>query len=1134
MVGRSVNVGRASLQRLFLFILLAGAGSARLFGQASDAQITGVVKDSSGAVVPGAALVATNIEKNTTFSTTSNAEGIYRFPALQPASYRITCTLTGFKQFEQGPMTLQVAQILELNIELVPGQVSEQTTVSAAPPALETETATLGQVVTTRSIENLPLNIRDPLALVALTPGVILGPNFGNGGGNDVGRNFFKSDFNVGGGRSGSQEILIDGAPDTTPDINRGVIDPPVDSVQEFKVQAQSFDAQFGRTSGGVVNVVTKSGTSQYHGVAYDFERHSVLDANNFFNNRSGRGLPSFQRHQFGGNVGGPVIKGKWFAFGDYEGLRQGYPQTSLGTVPSALQRNGDFSQTTTSTGALITIYDPSSLVNLSNGTKQRTPFSGNAIPTSRISPVAAAVLGYYPLANLPGDPGTGQNNYFYSANSTLDSNKYDIRNDVNFSDNTRMFVRFSRQVDVRQVPGTLPLPAGGGRNTTDHYTQAVTGLTHVFAPTVVATVQTSFTRALAFQYGTSLGFDLSKLNLPASFLSAVTPIFPVFGISDITGTANGGDSFTQFQPRNVWATSGSLLWQHGKHSLKFGAEWRVLDFNEGQNSSASGNFSSSRAFTQGPNAAQASATSGYGLATFLLGDVSSGSITAIDPISTQGLYYATYVQDDWKVSSRLTVNLGLRWDIGIGDREKYNRLSYFDPTILNSLGPAAGLPQLSGALQWIGQQNSKDQQATDFRNFAPRVGFAYSLDNKTVLRGGYGIFFLPRNIQGNGDGAVEAVRTTTMVNSLDNNITPYDTLSNPYPQGILPPLNDRNPLANVGSSIAAPEYGFRNGYTQTWSFGVQRQIPWHLILDAHYWGSKSTRLPVSWNIDQLPDQYLSLGSHLTDSVPNPFYGLIGSGTLAAKTTSRQQLLLPFPQYTSISQVFVPAGNSTYEAGTLQVEKRASKSVTFLLAYTRSKAIDDVRTPYDFYNRQWEKGLSSFDAPNQFRFSGVWNLPYGHGRAFGNSSNRVMNLILGGWNLNGIATFQSGFPVSITRSALVNSGQNVTESNPTLAEWFNTSAFSIAPTYTYGNVGPVLTGVRTDSVKNIDAVLVKTFSANIKDHAITTQFRSEFYNLFNHPQFAAPNGTITSQSFGQVTSQANSSRDIQFGLKVSF
>ena len=1125
--------------KTFRTLLVTGAlglwavlGSVMLLGQSFEAQVTGLVKDQSGAVIPGAKLTATNLATRTSYSSVTNDQGIYRFPSLPPAEYQVTCLVKGFKRFEQGPVTLQVAQVLELNIGLEPGQISEQVTVSAAPPPLDTQTATLGQVVTTRSIQSLPLNIRDPLALVALTPGVILGPSFGNGGGNDVGRNFFKSDFNVGGGRSGSQEILLDGAPDTTPDINRGVINPPVDSVQEFKVQAQSYDAQFGRTSGGIVNVITKSGTNSIHGVAYDFERHSVLDANNWFNNANGQPLPSFQRHQFGGNVGGPVLKSKWFAFGDFEGLRQAYPQTSLSTVPTPLQRQGDFSQTFTNTGTLIRIYDPASVVTLPNGTRQRSQFPQNKIPVSRFSPVAQGALQYLPLPNRPGDPLTGQNNYIFSADSILNSNKYDLRTDANFSDNTRMFIRFSRQEDTRQVPGTLPLPAGGGRLTTDHYSQAVADLTHVFSPTVVGNIQFSFTRALASQYGASQGFDLSTLNLPASFTSLAAPQFPVFNIGDVTGTSNGGDSFTQYQPRNVWSTLGSIAWQHGTHNFKFGGDWRVLDFNEGQNSSASGTFSFGRQFTQGPNPIQASGAGGYGFASFLLGDASSGFINAINPISTQGLYYAAYVQDDWKVSSRLTVNLGLRWDVGIGSREKYNRLAYFDPSAPNPLGPAAGLPQLTGVLAWIGKENPSNQQQTDWLNFGPRVGFAYTLRPKTILRGGYGIFFLPRNIQGNGDGAVEAVRTTDMQASLDN-ITPFNTINDPFPQGILPALNDRNPLANVGSSIAAPEHQFKTGYSQTWSLGIQHELPWGMVLDAHYWGSKSTHLPVTWNLNQLPDQYLTLGSSLNNSVPNPFYGVIRNGTLSAPTTTRQQLLLPFPQYTAITQVFVPAANSTYEAGTLQLEKRLSPSFTFLAAYTRSKAMDDVRTPYDLYNRRLEKGLSAFDAPNQFRFSGVWNIPFGHNRAFGKGLNPVLDTILGGWDLSGIVSVQSGFPISISRNVNSN-GTSASLENPTLARWFNTSTFTVAPTYTFGNVGPVLPNIRTDSVRNVDAVLVKDFSFSIRDHSITTQFRSEFYNLFNHPQFGAPNGSITSQSFGRVTSQANSPRDIQFGLKVNF
>ena len=1113
-------------------LILAGLVAAAAHAQVFNAQLTGTVKDPSGALVPGAHLTAINLATKTSFTEVTNADGLFRFPDLPPSSYTLRCTLNGFKTFEQSPITLQVNQTLELNVALETGNVSEQVTVTAAPPALDTESATLGQVVTTRSIVNLPLNVRDPLALVGLTPGVIFGPNFGNGGGQNVGRNFFKSDFNVGGGRSGSQEILLDAAPDTTPDINRGVIDPPVDSVQEFKVQANSFDAQFGRTSGGVVNIISKSGTNDYHGVMYDFERHSILDANDFFNNKSGQKKLSFQRHQFGADAGGPVLKNKWFIFGDYEGLRQGYPVSTISSEPTTLQLAGNFSQTFASNGSLIQIYDPATLTTLANGNRQRTVFPGNIIPTSRFDPVAMATLKYFPAADTAGNALTNQNNYVYSANSITNSDKFDIRSDVDFDQNTRMFVRVSRQEDLRFVPGNLPPPGGGGRNTSDHYTQGIADVTHDFSPTIVADLSFSFTRALAAQFGASQGFNLASLNLPSSYVSQVAPQFPVFNVGDTVGTANGSDSFTQFQPRNVFATLGSVSWQKGKHSLKFGFDWRVLDFNEGQNSSASGTYSFGRTFTQGPNPIVASSTAGYGLASFLLGDASSGNVQEIQPISTQGLYYAAYVQDDWKVTSKLTINMGLRWDVGIGDKEKYNRIAYFNNTALNPLGPAAGLPNLTGLLTWAGDGNPKNQQSTDWRNFGPRIGAAYSVDSKTVLRGGYGIFWLPRDIQANGDGAVEAVRTSTMIASLDG-VTPATTISNPFPQGILPALNDRNPLANTGTSIAAPEYAFKNGYAQTWSGGVERQLPWSIVLDVHYWGSKSTHLLETWNINQLPDQYLALGSHLNDLVTNPFYGENLSGVLASKTISRQQSLLPYPQYTAVTQVYVPAGNSDYEAGTIQGEKRLSSSLTFLAAYTRSKAIDDVRTPLDVYNRTVERGLSTFDTPNQFRLSSVFNIPYGHDRAFGRTSNRFLNAILGDWDLSGILSLQSGQPISVSRPS-VNNGQSAHLSNPTVAEWFNTADFSIAAPNTFGNVGPVLPDVRTAPQRNIDTVLVKNFSIGIFDRKITAQFRSEFYNLFNHAQFAAPNGSVGSQTFGQVTSDVNSPRDIQFGLKIAF
>jgi hypothetical protein len=1116
------------------------------FGQGFQSQVTGTVKDSSGAVIPNADLTVTNVATGVSTSTKTNGDGIYRFPILQPGNYKFSASMSGFKRFQQDTFTLAVDQVLNLDVVLEPGQSSQEVTVTGAPPALQTETSTLAQVVTTRSIQSLPLNVRDPFALMGLTPGVIYGPNFGNGGGEDVGRNYFKADVYIGGGRSGSNSLLIDGAPDTLPDGAKAVIDPPIDSVQEFSVQASNYDAQYGRTSGGVVNMITKSGTNQIHFVLYDFERHSVLDANNFFNNASGLANRSFARHQYGADGGAPIRKNKWFVFGDYEALKQGYPLTTIDTLPTLLQRQGNFSQTFTSAGSLITIYDPSTLTVLSNGTRQRTPFPGNIVPPSEINPVSQAVIGFYPQPNLPGNSITNASNYIYGANSTNNSFKYDLRTDYNFNEATRMFVRYSREQDLRVSPGNMPDPIGGGRATRDHYTNGVVGLSHVFSPSTVADINLSGLRALAAQNGASYGFDLSKLKLPASFISQVAPEFPVFSTSDVTGTSNGSDSFTQYQPRNVWSALVNVSHQVGKHSLKFGGTYMSLHFNEGQNSNASGTFSFDRTFTQGPNPVVASSSAGNGFASFLLGNPTSGSIIAIQPISTYSTYYGLYAQDDYKLSSKLTVNFGVRWDVTVGDREKYNRLAWFNPLAPSPIGPAAGLPNLTGTLSWAGQGNDKSQQETDFANWAPRIGFAYSLNSKTVIRAGYGIFFLPKMVLGNGGGAIEAVRTTPFVASLDG-VTPGGSITNPFPPAtnpILPPANDRNALANIGGTITAPEHGFSNGYAQSWSLDIERQGPWGVVLDAHYWANKGTRLEsdggtslnsetTNNNLDQLPNQYLSLGPALNTLVTNPFYGVITTGALAGPQISRQQTLLPYPQYTSVAQVYAQAGDSTYEAVSVQGEKRVSNAFTFLVSYTRSKAIDDVRAPLNQYDLSQEKGLSSYDTPNHFQLSLVYNIPYGRDRAMGKNLNRYVNAIVGDWDLNSIVMVQNGFPISISRPS-VSLGGDPNVANPSIKQWFNTADFTNAQPYTFGNVGPVLSTIRTDYTRNIDLVLAKNFIANIGERKIVTQFRWEVFNAFNTPQFAAPNGTVSSSNFGVITATANSPRNEQFGLKVVF
>lgn len=1124
-----------TLAAALIAVAIFAAATPGLRAQTFRAQITGIVTDPSGGVVPNVKVTATNLATNAVQTAQSNAQGEYRILDLLPGRYKLQADAAGFKTFVQGPITLQVADIITANISLQLGAVAQQVQVTSKPTLLESQSASLGQVITGRSIVGLPLNVRDPLALLGLSSNVVFGPNFGEGNGQsaDRGRNFFESDFNVGGGRSGSQEILLDGAPDTTGDTNRGVIDPPVDSVQEFKVQTNSYSAEYGRTTGGVINIITKSGTNDFHGRLYDFERNSIFDANNFFSNSAGLPKSVFIRHQFGGDAGGPIIKNRFFFFGDFEGLRQGFPETQVSTVPTALQRQGDFSQTFAANGKLINIYDPSTLTTLPNGSSIRSVFPGNMVPSNRINPVAQKVLSLLPAPNSPGNAVTGQNNFTFDTISTTSTNKFDVRLDGDITSKLTAFGRVSHQWDARADPGPFPLPAGGGRVVNDKYDQDMVDFSYVVSPRTVTEFRASFTRALASQLGLSNGFNVSSLGMAANFNAVSAPQFPGMTITD-SFTA-GTESVVQFQPRNTFAWEANLTHITGPHTLKFGTDMRVLDFNEGQQSPAAGQFNFSRLFTQGPNPIQASTNGGYGLATFLLGDVTSGSFQLEEPISTRGLYYSFYAQDDWRVNRRLTLNLGLRYSIPTGDKEKDGRLAWFEPDAPNPQGPIVGLPNLKGLIGWLGG-GIANQLETDHNNFAPRFGFAYLVNQKTVVRGGYGVYYEPRIIRGFGGGAggaIEASRNTDVVGTVDG-VTPATSISNPFPTGFLFPVNDKNPLASEGSSISLPLRQYRTGYAQLWNIDIQRELPKQILLGLDYNGNKGTKLFTGpWNLNQLPDQYLALGSKLNTLVPNPFYGVITQGALAGPKISLEQSLLPYPNYTTIDQVNVPAGDSIYHAFSARVEKRATKGLAFLASYTWSKAIDNIGSPLDLENRQNERALSGFDVPQRFVFSWTYQLPFGRGQSLGSGWNPVINGILGGWDLNGILTLSEGQPVAINRPA-VNDGQSGRLSNPTVARWFNTAVFSPAAPFTFGNVGPEEPDIRQDGLKNIDLVLLKNFPFSIHDHAGRVEFRAEFFNAFNHPWFAAPNGSVTSPSFGAVSNVNNTPRDIQFGLKLIF
>lgn len=1116
------------------------------WGQSMYGALSGTVKDPSGAVIQGTAVTATNLATAAVAQGTTDANGAYRIVDLPPANYRVSFRHSGFSTSTVPSVTLLVSQSLELDAKLEVSTAAETITVTGSQTELDTSDATVGEVVPTASILELPLDVRDPFMLVGLTPGLQFGGNFGSDGETDVGRGFYRDDFNIGGGRSASQEILMDGAPNTTAD-GLNVIDPPLDSVLEFKVQQNSYDAQFGRTSGGVVNMVTKSGGNEFHGEAYEFQRHSIWDANSYFNKQSGVPLQNFARNQFGANLGGPIRRRMGFFFVDYEGLRQGYPVSQISTVPTTAERSGDFSGLFTSAGAPITIYDPTtSTYNAATNTWTRTAFPDNSI-AGHIDPTAQKVVNMYPLPNrTPSNSFTNQSNYIYAAKQIYNDDKWDVRTDFNLNDKTKMFARFSRMEDLRENQGNMPAPIGGGRNVYDHYTQAVADVNRVITPDVLVDFDVSFGRALGVQYGRSFGFDLTQIGWPTGLVGQVSPQFPVFGESDLTGTSNGGDAIVNHQPRNDFATLGAVYVNKGSHSLKFGGDWRGIHFNEGQNSTPDGNFSFNRGFTQGPNAAQASAAAGFSLASFMLGYPASGSIIQLARVSTYGYYVAAWMQDDWRVSERLTLDLGLRWELDTGDYEKYNRLAYFQPNAASPLAGLANLPNLKGDLGWVGHGNPTHQQATDWTGVGPRLGVAYKVNNRTVVRGGAGIFYHPKTVEGTNAGTVEALRTTSYAGSIDG----YDfggasPISNPFPQGILPTANDRNPDANVGQTITAPVFDFVNGYSTIWSFGVQRELPGGFALDVHYWGNKGTHILQNYNLNQLPDPYLFLGGQLSTKVSNPFLGLVSTGSLSNSQISLQQSLLPYPQYTGVTQAYGPHADSTYNAVSGEINKRVSTSLTLLANYTFSKALDDARTPLDNYNRRAEKSYSSFHIPQMSHVSFVWALPYGPDRHYGRDNNHIVNALLGNWNLSGIVNMQSGIPFGVGRPAVMSGDAKL--SHPTPKKWFNTSVFTTAPAYpslaacggvmtycNYGNVPPYLRDVRSDWMKNTDAVLSRDWKLPMWDEKVTMTFRAEAYNLFNSVQFGQPNNNVTSPSFGEVTSTLNNPRDLQFAAKFRF
>lgn len=1134
--------------------------SAEAQTQAVNAQLGGTITDPNKAPVPGAKVTLSNPETGFHREFTTAETGQYTFTLIPPGRYELTVEKQGFATARVPSLVLEVGQSSTFDTQLQLGAVAQTVNVEASAPVLVTGTADVGSEVSTKQALELPLNIRNVFGLVELDSSVNNSQQFqalnppGSQGNVDQDISF----FNFGGGRMGTTVFLFDGHWDGAGDWDGIIYVPSVDELQEFKIQTNTYSPQYGWGMGNVVNAIEKSGTRDFHGSVFEFLRNDAFDANNFFNNLEGLARPAFHRDQFGFTAGGPLYlpgvyrqRDKTFIFGTYEGLRQQTPTTLLTTVPTALQRQGDFSQTFNQDGSLAVIYNPFTTV-FSNGQYSRQPFTGNMIPASMLNPVALKLLAYYPNSNVPGNALTGANNYAGTAGLPTDSDQYTVRVDQNISDKQHFFARWSQKRQFKQLSGEFfgaNDPGGNGTLAPDNRWDTGLGFTDAFSPTFVMVANFGWGRWAEGRKPQGVPFDPSTVGLPSALDSFGGPgAFPSISVTGENSLGSGGLNAT---PREARTWSVDFTKVHGSHTFSMG--FMGIDFVLNTFNSSQASFSFSPDFTQGPNPTAANPSTGYGLASFLLGTGDNGGgITLSADAAFTKRFFGWYVNDDWKVTHNLTLNLGLRYDFQTAPTDRFNRLSYFNPQATNPISSQVGMT-LPGALVYTGDGNPTGVYNPQYTNFAPRIGISYSPTRKLVSRAGFGLFYTPAMEFGDYQGLTlnGFSQTTPYVGTLDG-VTPANLLSNPFPTGLLqPPGKADGGATNVGQTVDAVLRNRPTPYVEMWSANLQYEIAPNTILQAGYAGNHGLKLlfGTTYELNALPPQDLAMGNALLAPVKNPFYGVITSGALSGPTVPYGQLLRPFPEYTGVEDVQPPAASSSYNALTLSASRRFSSGLQFLVSFTWSKYLDQSEGPegwtqgqaqsvQNWYDTTLEKSLMIDDIPKSFVASYIYELPVGKGKALQPQS-KFVNAVVGGWQVSGITTLKDGFPLAFTNATnnanSFGGGQRPNLvgdpglSNPSIYEWFNTAAFAQPAPFTFGDL-PRTTGyLRSQGTINTDASLQKYWQ--LWNETSKLQFRAEAYNLFNRAQFFAPNTTFGTSSFGTVPG-ALPARSIQLGLKV--
>jgi hypothetical protein len=1128
--------------------LLALFLSAALNAQDFRSTLQGTVSDPSQSSIANAAITLRSVDTGQDRTTVTNADGFFIFQLLPPGNYELTVKAAGFRTSVEKGISLALTQTLRQDVALQLGDTADTVNVVANIAVLETDTTSLGTAIRSEIRDNLPLKGRSSLFMFTLTPGVVNNRYGEDTRPNDTITNIF---FSANGAPVAATDIFVDGASNTV-NVNRGVNIsqwvPSVDAIAEFKLEMGTLSAEYGRSGGSITNMVIKSGTNSVHGTAYHFFRNSALDANLYFARGQGRKLAAFSANTYGFALGGPVWfpklydgRNKTFWFTSFEGAREGNGQDNALSVPTAKMRTGDFSEVPQA------LYDPYSVATV-NGTPTRTPFAGNIIPANRQDPVSQKIMPFWPTPNRP-SPNAAQpwvQNYGFSGKWPRNYDMFVAKFDHRFNNSWNTFFRMNKGNGLLVFPNDFNGIATQGRNVVNR-----PNLGFSWGNTFLLNSSTTFDVRLGYAFGKednvpwSDGFDLSSLGFSPQFIGLTQrKAFPTIGVTGFTGLANSG---LVSDIGRTYVLQTNVSHQRGKHVFKTGADLRLLYGNFFRNTNPSGSFSFSNAWSNGPSALTPAGNTGFPMASFLLG-LGGGTLANNNGVSILNKYYGFFFQDDYRATSKLTLNMGLRYEYETPRTERYDRTTRgFDIATPNALGFGA-----RGGLQYAGVAGQpRGIYNPDRNNFAPRFGFAYTMQQKTVLRGGYALHYMPVV------GSVDPVgySTTTAVVTSQDGITPRDRLSNPFPAGLASVTGNTLGLSTLlGQNISYFDPSDVTPLLHTWNVNIQREVFSKSLLQIGYVGSRGINITsdpqtgINENINQVPAQFLSLGRSLLDVVPNPFAGKIAVGQLAGATVQRQQLLRPFPQFLNVTRNLPTFGNTVYHSFQTKFEQRLWHGLTTIVSYTYSKNIGDIGPYQNFYDRRVERAVTSFDVPHRLTITTSWDTPIGKGRKFLGNASKPVDLIMGQWNLATFSTFQSGFPLSfgVNQNTLFLAGAGAQRPNvpgdpkagisgsitDRLGAYFNTAAFSQPADFTFGNVGSRVGWLRNPGMNNINLTLTKQFIISEK---LKANLRASSFNLANHPVFAGPNTTFGALGqFGRISAQANLSRQTELVLRLIF